>query len=1109
MLRRWGTVSAAVLSVMNSEAFKRVEQIFEAALNVEPHQRAAFVREQCGDDTSLIERVLRLLAYEARELVCDDLEALASSVPEESDDLVGTQVGRYVLRGRIGAGGFGVVYRAEQVDPVRRTVAVKVIKRGMDTEQVIARFEAERQALAVMDHACIARVFDAGVTETGRSYFVMELVDGMPITRFCDEHHLDLRQRLELFIRVCQAVQHAHQKGVIHRDLKPPNVLVSIEDGRPTPKIIDFGIAKATQGRLIDRTLTTDGRRFIGTPEYMSPEQASVDSQHLDTRTDIYSLGVLLYEILVGVTPFRRAEHADDGENPEEILRLVREDDPRRPSLRLSTQGEKAGEIARRRNTEPAMLRRALEGDLDWIVLKALEKSPDRRYESAAELAHEIERHLNDEPIIARPPGPLYLATKFVRRNQVAVTTIAVITATLLIGLVVSVIALSETQKAHSQTEEALALAKQRLLDSLHAQARAARTSDQIGRRFQAMQAIAHAVQIKPSAKLREEAIAVMALPDFEPLQTLGPHDRVSARGLRVIDRFAHVTGPGELIVQFKHDEGDRIRLTAAPKRVWHIEFSDDGHYVAAKLHDHADDADVVVWEVSTGTVVFEKSGLVASDHFALCRKRSQPVLVVGGVNATLDVHALPGGELTDIFALHAPALWFAGDPATERLAVSHFDARQISIWSIRDAEQIALRDVPAAMRGLAWHPELPLLAGCGSDYHVYIWDVVSGDEYAVLKGHEGQPTEVFFAPDAPVVATHGWDAKTRLWNVYTSEPLFGPMLDTRIAGFGDVLLTTDPQRVRFWRYEPAIECLRVQARQPFGNDLHLSFSSCGSLLLSVGSNGIRLWDAQSARELAVLMPQRPVFARFLGDAVVTATEDVVQQWSLTRSGTSLEIGEPTTLFRAEGVRTGNYCDVTQWVALGTNDLTILDARHGNEVAVITSLPASARSPIIDPRGCWVFVNNWRGMAAQLWSLPDAELVREFPGTHVTGAFSPDGNSLLASTASAIQSYATATWTEQWRYERVRADDLAGLIAFSGDARLAAVTHSRFDIHVLDAQTGVSLAQLTAPQPVALAALAVNGDGTKVAALTSPGLLLIWDLQKIGQGLDALGLGWP
>lgn len=1092
---------------MNSEAFKRVEQIFEAALDLDVEQRAAFVRTQCGDDNALFEQVMRMLASEARELIVDELDGLTPPASSDGDDLAGTQFGRYVLHERLGAGGFGVVYRAEQIDPVRRAVAVKVIKRGMDTEQVIARFEAERQALAVMDHACIARVFDAGATDTGRSYFVMELVNGPPITRFCDDHQLDLRQRLELFIRVCQAVQHAHQKGVIHRDLKPPNVLVAVEDGRPTPKIIDFGIAKATQGRLSDRTLTTDGRRFIGTPEYMSPEQAATESQHLDTRTDIYSLGVLLYELLVGVTPFRRAGLA---ENPEEVLRLVRDEDPRKPSSRVSTQGDKAAEIARRRGTEPTMLRRELEGDLDWIVLKALEKSPDRRYESAAELAHEIERFLNDQPIIARPPGPLYLATKFVRRNQVMVTTIAVITATLLVGLIVSVLALSEAQTAQSQTEEALELAKQRLLDSLHAQARAARTSDQIGRRFQALQAIAHAVQIKPSAMLREEAIAVMALPDFMPLETLAPLDLVSARGLREIDRFAHVIGPGELVVQFNEHVDAKVKLTTEPKRVWQIEFTDDGRYVAARLHNQVDDATVVVWEVASGQVVFEKHGLVASDHMTLSRRRGEPVIIYGGTNATLYVHALPDGVLVDTLALHADALWFSADPATERLAVSHFGARQVSIWSLSDAVQLELRDVSTGIRGMAWHTELSLLAGCGSDYNVYIWDAETGRDYAVLKGHEGQPTEVFFSPDAPVLATHGWDAKTRLWNVYTAEPLFGAMLDTRVAGFGDVLLTTDPQHVRFWRYEPAVECLRVQARQPFGSDLMLSFSSCGSLLLTAGSNGVRLWDPYSARELTVLMRERPVFARFAGDdTVLIATNKIVQRLTLERSGKAVTAAESTVLYRSDGIRTGSACDVRNWIALGTRDLVLIDAIDGKEIAAIADFPGSARSPAIDPMGRWLFLNNWRGAAAQLWSVPEGALIREFAGTHVLGTFSADGNSMLVSTAGEIHNYATETWTERWRHQRMRTDDLAGLIAFSGDSRLAAVTHSRFEIHVLDVESGESLAQLMAPQPVAFAALAVNHDGTKVAALTSPGLLLIWDLEKIGQGLHDLGLGWP
>ena len=328
----------------------------------------------------------------------------------------GTQIGHYKLLQMIGEGGMGVVYMALQKEPVRRKVALKVIKPGMDSKQVIARFEAERQALAMMDHPNIARVLDAGCTETGRPYFVMELVKGVSINKFCDENRFTARQRLELFVLVCQAVQHAHQKGIIHRDLKPSNILVALYDDRPVPKIIDFGVAKATHQQLTDKTLFTQVGQIVGTWEYMSPEQAVLNQLDVDTRTDIYSLGVILYELLAGVTPLdsnRLCTAALD-----EKLRLIREEEPRKPSTRISTLGKTATTICERRKTDPGRLSSLLRGDLDWIVMKALEKDRKRRYDTAKDFAADISRYLCHQPVEASSPSMVYRLRKFARRNS-------------------------------------------------------------------------------------------------------------------------------------------------------------------------------------------------------------------------------------------------------------------------------------------------------------------------------------------------------------------------------------------------------------------------------------------------------------------------------------------------------------------------------------------------------------------------------------------------------------------------------------------------------------------------------------------------------------------
>jgi eukaryotic-like serine/threonine-protein kinase len=373
---------------------------------------------------------------------------------KDEDEAVGKTVGRYKILEKVGEGGCGVVYVAEQTEPVRRRVALKVIKLGMDTKQVIARFEAERQALAMMDHPNIAKVLDAGTTEIGRPFFVMELVRGIRITEYCDQANLTTKERLDLFIKVCQAIQHAHQKGIIHRDIKPSNILVMMHDGVPVPKVIDFGIAKATVGQtLTDKTLYTQLQQFIGTPAYMSPEQAEMSGLDIDTRSDIYSLGVLLYELLAGSTPFDANELMSRG--IDAMRKTIREKEPVRPSTRLATlKGEELTTTAKRRSADTSKLLHQLKGDLDWIVMKCLEKDRTRRYETASGLAADLKRHLENEPVVARPPSAAYRFQKAIRRNKLAYAAAAAVTAALLVGTAVSVWqarvaihALTETEK--------------------------------------------------------------------------------------------------------------------------------------------------------------------------------------------------------------------------------------------------------------------------------------------------------------------------------------------------------------------------------------------------------------------------------------------------------------------------------------------------------------------------------------------------------------------------------------------------------------------------------------------------------------------------------------
>lgn len=437
----------------------KAREIAKQALGHQGKERDSYLESACGDDLELRQEVERLLDAQETRLKAPtipgphdtaDHPAIAGLERETGGDTIG----HYQLMQKIGEGGFGTVWMAQQRAPVKRRVALKIIKLGMDTKEVIARFDAERQALALLDHPHIAKVFDAGSTDTGRPYFVMELVKGVPILEYCDRARLDTRRRLELFIKVCQAIQHAHQKGVIHRDIKPGNILVTVQEGAPVPKVIDFGIAKATNTELTQKSFFTEYHQLIGTPAYMSPEQAEMTGLDIDTRSDIYSLGVLLYELLTGTTPFDINELLQKGF--AEMMRALCEIEPPKPSTRVSSLGKTAHRVAEARRAEVRHLSMALHGDLDWIVMKCLEKDRTRRYETANGLAEDVRRHLEHQPVTAGPPSAVYRVRKFVRRNRTVVAAASVAVAALILGVVGTTWGLVRSMQEQARTVRAL-----------------------------------------------------------------------------------------------------------------------------------------------------------------------------------------------------------------------------------------------------------------------------------------------------------------------------------------------------------------------------------------------------------------------------------------------------------------------------------------------------------------------------------------------------------------------------------------------------------------------------------------------------------------------------
>jgi serine/threonine protein kinase/tetratricopeptide (TPR) repeat protein len=567
---------------------ERVKAVFLQALDFEPGpELAAFLDRACAQEPDLRPKVEALLRAHADagqflERFAPEpgatvgspsgplIEGLGGPAPLD-DEGPGTHLGPYQLLQKIGEGGMGAVWMAEQQQPVRRKVALKVIKAGLDSAQVVARFEAERQALALMDHPNIAKVFDAGTTEQGRPFFVMELVRGMPITKYCDELQLPIRERLALFVPVCQALQHAHQKGVIHRDIKPSNVLVAPYDGKPVIKVIDFGIAKAAGQPLTDKTLFTEFGAVVGTLEYMSPEQAELNNQDIDTRSDVYSLGVLLYELLTGTTPLTRQQMQRAGFL--ELLRVIREEEPPRPSTRLSSSQEALPAISAQRRMEPAQLTKLMRGELDWIVMKALDKDRGRRYESANSLAHDINRYLHDEPVEACPPSARYRLGKFVRRHKGPVVTAALVLSALVLGMAGTTWGLVRAERAvQAEAERAEG---ERLAKIEAQQAREAEATRAEGeRRAKEQQAALRRKAEKAEQQARDSEADTQAFSRFlvdDVLSVARPEGEMGGLGIDVTVKRALVEASGKIAERFRgrpraealarHDLGVTFRL--------------------------------------------------------------------------------------------------------------------------------------------------------------------------------------------------------------------------------------------------------------------------------------------------------------------------------------------------------------------------------------------------------------------------------------------------------------------------------------------------------------------------------------------------------------------
>jgi serine/threonine protein kinase len=736
---------------------ERVKEIFSQALAKQPPaEREQYLAEACAGNLALRQEVESLLA--AHEQAGGFLQPPVAGGAARPTILItppaettGVRIGRYKLLERIGEGGMGAVWMAEQEEPVRRKVALKVVKLGMDTKQVIARFEAERQALALMDHPNIAKVLDAGATENGRPYFVMELVRGIPITQYCDQHNLPTRIRLELFIKVCQAIQHAHQKGIIHRDIKPSNILVTAqEDGTATPKIIDFGIAKATSGQtLTDKTLFTAFEQFLGTPAYMSPEQAERTVIDIDTRSDIYSLGVLLYELLTGKTPFEARELLAAG--LDAMRRMIREEDPPHPSTRLSTMQE--GELtttARHRQSDPPRLIHLIRGDLDSIVMKCLEKDRARRYETSNGLAMDIVRFLNSEPIAARAPSRLYRLQKLVRRNKLVFGAAGALVLSLILGLGVS-LWLYFREKEDRANNARLYNALRPHLAELEKDAAEWKKQDQ---------------EDKP---LKLEAVCTLVGQGLTSKAQFSPSE----------NSFAVITRKGGVLIF--SSEGKQLReLAPADQEVTAIAYARDGRRLLACNRE----GKVHLWDPATGAsqTVFTNSGreirllawLSNPDRGVLVQDVNEKT---GSTNLSGIIFRMSDGQVLRNFSslVYNNCQTLAASSDGKLLGVLEF-LDQKRAGSILDSESCQMKATlwderyPAGPLSIAIAPDNNTVAVGYGPCNLSLWDGEQQKELRLVEAHLNWVTALAFSPDSKSLISGGGDSTARIWEVQTGK---------------------------------------------------------------------------------------------------------------------------------------------------------------------------------------------------------------------------------------------------------------------------------------------------------------------------------------------------
>jgi WD40 repeat protein/serine/threonine protein kinase len=1043
---------------------------------------------------------LLLLGVEAPavEVTPVDPETLApgqSSEDSTRTEQAGQRIGRYKLLEKIGEGGFGTVWMAEQQEPVRRQVALKIIKLGMDTKQVVARFEAERQALAMMDHPNIARVFDGGATENGRPFFVMELVRGIPLTTYCDTARLATRERLELFIRVCQAVQHAHQKGIIHRDLKPTNILVTEQDGRAIPKVIDFGIAKATEQKLTEMTLFTQFNQMLGTPSYMSPEQAGLGSLDIDTRTDIYSLGVLLYELLTGRTPLDPNKLHEAGY--EAILKTIREVEPPRPSTCLSTlKLEDLTAIAGLRREDPQKLHRLIRGDLDWIALKALEKDRTRRYDSTNSLAADLRRYLDNEPIVARPPSNLYRFQKVARRNKLLFGAAGAVAAALVVGIVIASWQAARANLNAAATRRELYVAQIRL----------AHQAWQEGHLEQAEKMLEATIPAAGQEDLRDfEWRYLRKLVRDESRLTFADADfKVPAMDSHGMSHPLTLAADGKTLIiatsnTFKWLDMERHRIvrtfevgTNAIQRFAAV-MNPPGllAYVTDRIHLLASTGDPLPDEAfahAFGTAI-----ALSSDGSLLAFAETNLALRVLDVRTGKQVGpALPFNKTNRVMSL-------AFSPDAKYLVCGTLDTK-ILILEMPGLEMLKmLTGHSAIVECLAFDQVGTQLASGANDSHIRIWRFPDGNPIAHLTGHQGAIGSLAFSPDGTRLASGGWDHTVRLWNLGRGGEttfLHGHRDSVKAILFskdGAQLYTgSNDGTVKVWAV-PSTESTNVLQHSRWVS--HVAISPDGTLLAVEDwyAPATVLWDLPSRRRITNLVQHSSDFHSgmvvFSPDGRLLATggqDEIAQVWNLSEKRMIFEFPKERNSASLA------FHSSRPILAVANEDVRFWDFRDGKETSLLKDPPNHGiRAVVFSPNGEWIALTHRDGEVS-IWSVTTGQRSSSFHASEKEAfavCFSHDSAFL----ASGGADYRVALYDMRRRLIAHFDGHTAfvfGLAFAPGDKSLVSASWDgtvRF-WHVANGQLALTLAHDGGP----VTSVSFSPDGNLMATTGSDGTVRLW-----------------